>query len=299
MATCKGVAAHGVAPTTQGYLPGQLYNLDSKFGNKEQLQELTAALKRAGLRPVADIVVNHRCADQQDENGIWNMFRWAPVQPPLGPPGAIPLGDASGASSTRAPLIRCCLARSPKVAWSKKGYTPGACSVNTCCRRTRYYAVHACGGAQVFHLLDTRETLEMQARWRQSLFLTYSLRTRGAVAGAGMMWSTPAGAWPGASGPSQMTIPSSAAVGPPTAGKTTTPPLVSSPTRCCCSGAQILADIPQQCRCRHLSRHHQLPSWSGAVGWRKPAEAQGSVISCTRVLAAAPWLQSICASTLP
>mmetsp|Transcript_17941 Transcript_17941/g.53987 ORF Transcript_17941/g.53987 Transcript_17941/m.53987 type:complete len:489 (+) Transcript_17941:115-1581(+) len=65
--------SQSVAP--QGYLPGQLYNLDSKFGNKEQLQELNAALKDAGIRPVADIVVNHRCADQQDENGIWNMFR--------------------------------------------------------------------------------------------------------------------------------------------------------------------------------------------------------------------------------
>ncbi len=59
----------------QGYLPGQLYNLDSKFGNKEQLQELNMALVEAGIRPIADIVVNHRCADQQDENGIWNKFR--------------------------------------------------------------------------------------------------------------------------------------------------------------------------------------------------------------------------------
>lgn len=89
-------------PMTQGYLPGQLYNLDSKFGNKEQLQGLNAALKQAGLRPVADIVVNHRCADQQDENGIWNMFRWAPVQLPRGLPGTVPPGDASGAPSVRA-----------------------------------------------------------------------------------------------------------------------------------------------------------------------------------------------------
>ena len=78
----------------QGYLPGQLYKLDSSYGNKEQLTELTAALKAAGLRPVADIVINHRCADQQDENGIWNMFKCAapcalnPEPCPSTPPAA-------------------------------------------------------------------------------------------------------------------------------------------------------------------------------------------------------------------
>lgn len=61
----------------QGYLPGQLYNLDSKFGNQEELKALCAALKEAGVRPVCDIVINHRCADAQDEHGIWNQFRCA------------------------------------------------------------------------------------------------------------------------------------------------------------------------------------------------------------------------------
>ncbi len=61
----------------QGYLPGQLYNLQSLYGSEEELKELLAALKEAGLVPVADIVINHRCADAQDENGVWNNFRWA------------------------------------------------------------------------------------------------------------------------------------------------------------------------------------------------------------------------------
>ncbi len=60
----------------QGYLPGQLYKLQSLYGGEEELKQLLAALKEAGLVPVADIVINHRCADAQDENGVWNNFRW-------------------------------------------------------------------------------------------------------------------------------------------------------------------------------------------------------------------------------
>lgn len=48
----------GVIP--QGYLPGQLYNLQSSYGNKEELIALNAALKEAGIVPLADIVINHR-----------------------------------------------------------------------------------------------------------------------------------------------------------------------------------------------------------------------------------------------
>lgn len=61
-----------VAP--QGYLPGQLYRLDSAYGTADELYSLNRALLKAGLRPMADIVINHRCADGQDEHGIWNHF---------------------------------------------------------------------------------------------------------------------------------------------------------------------------------------------------------------------------------
>jgi len=66
----------------QGYLPGQLYNLTSKYGTKEQLVELNKALKAAGIVPVCDIVINHRCADKQDEHGVWNRFGCAPALAP-------------------------------------------------------------------------------------------------------------------------------------------------------------------------------------------------------------------------
>lgn len=59
----------------EGYLPTQYYNLSSPYGNIKSLKSLNAQLLKQGIRPVADIVINHRCADAQDENGIYNMFR--------------------------------------------------------------------------------------------------------------------------------------------------------------------------------------------------------------------------------
>ena len=31
-------------------------------------------LQSAGLKVLADIVINHRCAAAQDEQGVWNVF---------------------------------------------------------------------------------------------------------------------------------------------------------------------------------------------------------------------------------
>jgi alpha-amylase len=31
-------------------------------------------LQGAGLKVLADIVINHRCAAAQDEQGVWNVF---------------------------------------------------------------------------------------------------------------------------------------------------------------------------------------------------------------------------------
>eukprot|EP00775_Hariotina_reticulata_P007314 gene7314-7526_t len=58
----------------QGYMPGQLYNLTTKYGTKEDLVGLNQALNKAGISPMADIVINHRCADEMVD-GKWNKFR--------------------------------------------------------------------------------------------------------------------------------------------------------------------------------------------------------------------------------
>lgn len=46
----------------QGYMPGQLYNLNSNYGTADDLTTCVAAINAAGMLPVADIVINHRCA---------------------------------------------------------------------------------------------------------------------------------------------------------------------------------------------------------------------------------------------
>lgn len=45
----------------QGYLPLDLYNLNSKFGSEMQLKTLLSKMREKNIKSVADIVINHRC----------------------------------------------------------------------------------------------------------------------------------------------------------------------------------------------------------------------------------------------
>lgn len=58
----------------EGYLPSQFYNFNSKYGSEQELRDCVKSLKDAGVKAVADMVLNHRCADTQDDNGNWVIF---------------------------------------------------------------------------------------------------------------------------------------------------------------------------------------------------------------------------------
>jgi alpha-amylase len=54
----------------QGYLPRDLYVFDSQYGSASDLKELLRALDDAGIKSIADVVINHRCAHKQVKNKI-------------------------------------------------------------------------------------------------------------------------------------------------------------------------------------------------------------------------------------
>lgn len=65
-------ASDAVSP--QGYLPRDLYDLNSKYGSEAELRQLIAVLREYNLKAVADIVINHRCAHYKGHDGKWNKF---------------------------------------------------------------------------------------------------------------------------------------------------------------------------------------------------------------------------------
>ena len=58
----------------QGYMPRDLYCLNSQYGTEDELVELIQSFQGRGLKVLGDAVLNHRCAHEQNDNGIWNQF---------------------------------------------------------------------------------------------------------------------------------------------------------------------------------------------------------------------------------
>ncbi|PSR88362.1 Alpha-amylase [Actinidia chinensis var. chinensis] len=58
----------------EGYMPRDLYNLSSRYGNVEELKLLVKRFHEVGIRVLGDVVLNHRCAQYKNQNGVWNIF---------------------------------------------------------------------------------------------------------------------------------------------------------------------------------------------------------------------------------
>ncbi|KAG8384623.1 hypothetical protein BUALT_Bualt04G0137100 [Buddleja alternifolia] len=69
-----------VAP--QGYMPSDLYNLNSAYGSEEELKYCIQEMRNQELLTLGDVVLNHRCAHKQSPNGVWNIYggklAWGP-----------------------------------------------------------------------------------------------------------------------------------------------------------------------------------------------------------------------------
>ncbi|TYH83653.1 hypothetical protein ES332_D02G146100v1 [Gossypium tomentosum] len=60
--------------SSEGYMPKDLYNLNSRYGTIDELKDLVKSLHGVGLKVLGDVVLNHRCAHYQNQNGVWNIF---------------------------------------------------------------------------------------------------------------------------------------------------------------------------------------------------------------------------------
>ncbi|GAB4839955.1 Alpha-amylase A type-3 [Ancistrocladus abbreviatus] len=58
----------------EGYLPKDLYNLNSRYGTVDELKTVVKRFHDVGIKVLGDVVLNHRCAHYQNQNGIWNIF---------------------------------------------------------------------------------------------------------------------------------------------------------------------------------------------------------------------------------
>ncbi|XP_073525856.1 uncharacterized protein [Phyllobates terribilis] len=58
----------------EGYMPKDLYNLNSRYGSMDELKAVISKFHEVGIKVLGDVVLNHRCAEYKNCNGVWNIF---------------------------------------------------------------------------------------------------------------------------------------------------------------------------------------------------------------------------------
>ncbi|KAL1213666.1 Alpha-amylase 3 [Cardamine amara subsp. amara] len=58
----------------EGYMPKDLYNLNSRYGTIDELKDTVRRFHDVGIKVLGDAVLNHRCAHFKNQNGVWNLF---------------------------------------------------------------------------------------------------------------------------------------------------------------------------------------------------------------------------------
>jgi alpha-amylase len=62
-----------------GYLPQNLYSLNSSYGSEHLLKNLLQKMKQYKVRAMADIVINHRVGTSQGHGGMYNRYDGIPI----------------------------------------------------------------------------------------------------------------------------------------------------------------------------------------------------------------------------
>lgn len=58
----------------QGYMPLNLYDLNSEYGCEDDLKKCINLFNEIDIDVYADVVINHRCAEFQNKDGIYNVY---------------------------------------------------------------------------------------------------------------------------------------------------------------------------------------------------------------------------------
>uniref|UniRef100_A0A453BWM6 1,4-alpha-D-glucan glucanohydrolase n=1 Tax=Aegilops tauschii subsp. strangulata TaxID=200361 RepID=A0A453BWM6_AEGTS len=80
----SGFTSVWLPPPTQslspeGYLPQNLYSLDSCYGSLQQLNSLIQNMNDHNIRAMADVVINHRVGTTKGSTGMYNRYDGIPI----------------------------------------------------------------------------------------------------------------------------------------------------------------------------------------------------------------------------